>query len=325
MKLFARLLAFASLALAAGRTSAPSGALIVGSGHYATIQAAVNALTTTTSQQSIFIMPGTCKEQVTIKKLSGPLTIYRYTTDVSSYSANQVTVTAANSQMNQPNNDATATIRVATPNFKMYNINAVNSYGKGSQAVAVSANAANQGYYGCSFKGYQDTLLAEAGAQLYAHSYIEGATDFIFGQHATAWFEKCTIGVVSATLGYITASGRSSADSGYYVINNSVIGAAPGQSVSSGAYYLGRPWGNYARVVVQKTSLSNVINAAGWRIWNTGDERTEHVTFAEYGNSGAGATGTRASFASKLSTALTIGQVLGSSYASQTYVDTSYL
>lgn len=68
-----------------------------------------------------------------------------------------------------------------------------------------------------------------------------------------------------------------------------------------------------------------MINAAGWRIWNTGDERTEHVTFAEYGNSGAGATGTRASFASKLSTALTIGQVLGSSYASQTYVDTSYL
>lgn len=231
-----------------------------------------------------------------------------------------------------------------TQNFKMYNINVVNSYGSGSQALAVSANNGvsrhldafptlnadmwdfqNQGYYACSFKGYQDTLLAEKGYQLYAKCYIEGATDFIFGQTASAWFDGCTIGVLAKSYGTITASGRTSADSSYYVFNKATVAAAPGQTVTAGSYYLGRPWGDYARVAFQYSSLSAVINSAGWHIWNTGDERTDHVTLAEYKNTGTGAAGTRASFASTLSEALVINDILGSSYASASYVDTSYL
>ena len=49
------------------------------------------------------------------------------------------------------------------------------------QALAISAHASNQGYYGCQFTGYQDTVLANTGYQLYAKSLIVGATDFIFG------------------------------------------------------------------------------------------------------------------------------------------------
>ena len=160
---------------------------------------------------------------------------------------------------------------------------------------------------------------------MYAHSYIEGATDFIFGQKAQAWFEKCTIGVVASSLGYVTASGRASNDNGYYVINNSNIAAAPGNTVSAGAYYLGRPWGAYARVIVQNTKLSAVINAAGWHIWNTGDERTDHVTFQQYNNSGAGASGARAGFMKKVSSAVSMSTVLGSGYASAKYIDSKYL
>ena len=69
----------------------------------------------------------------------------------------------------------------------------------------------NQGYYGCQFTGFQDTVLAETGRQVYAKTYIEGATDFIFGQTALAWFDQCDIRVPTASLGYVTASGRSSA------------------------------------------------------------------------------------------------------------------
>lgn len=105
----------------------------------------------------------------------------------------------------------------------------------------------NQGYYGCGLSSYQDTVLAETGAQLYAGCYVEGAVDFIFGQTAQAWFDSCKIGVLATSYGTITASGRASDNSGYYVINNSTIGAASGQSVSNGAYYLGRPWEDYAR------------------------------------------------------------------------------
>ncbi|KAA8564837.1 hypothetical protein EYC84_010608 [Monilinia fructicola] len=79
-----------------------------------------------------------------------------------------------------------------------------------------------------------------------------------------------------------------------------------------------------ARVAVQASTLSNVINPAGWSVWsaastpNTGD-----VLFEEHGNSGAGASGTRASFAHSYSTPYTIGELLGSNY--KTWVDTSYL
>jgi pectinesterase len=78
-------------------------------------------------------------------------------------------------------------------------------------------------------------------------------------------------------------------------------------------------------VVFQKTSMSAVINGSGWRIWNTGDERTAHVTFGEYGNTGAGASGTRAKFSTKLSSPVAISAVLGSTYASLGFYDAAYM
>ncbi|EGS21887.1 pectinesterase-like protein [Thermochaetoides thermophila DSM 1495] len=330
---FSLLLSFAVITSAApvlearaSRTSPPSGCLTVGSsGKYKTVQAAVDALsTTTTTTQCIFIYGGTYREQVYIPALKSSLTIYGETTDTSTYKSNTVTITQGKSQDDSPNNDQTATLRAHTPNLNVYNINFVNTRGKGSQALALSAQKDKQGFYGCQFKGYQDTILANEGAQIYAKSYIEGATDFIFGQRGRAWFEKCDIRVLAASVGYITANGRdSSSNPSYYVINNSNIAAKSGDSVKAGAYYLGRPWRNYARVVFQKTSMSNVINAAGWKEWNTGDPRTDHVEFAEYGNSGDGSKGTRASFSKKLSSAVSISTVLGSDY--ENWVDASYL
>jgi pectinesterase len=73
--------------------------------------------------------------------LSGPLTIYGSTPNAGSYHSNQVIITAAESQMTKSGNDLTATLRVHTTNFKLYNVNVVNSYGEGSQAVALSAFA----------------------------------------------------------------------------------------------------------------------------------------------------------------------------------------
>ncbi|KAF2636830.1 carbohydrate esterase family 8 protein [Massarina eburnea CBS 473.64] len=310
----------------ASRLTAPDGCLEVGgSGKYTTVQAAVNALSTSsTSSQCIFINSGTYKEQVYIKTLASELILYGATADTTGYSGNKVTITQSKSQADGLTNDETATLRAATPNLKVYNINIVNAYGKGSQALAVSAQNDKQGYYGVSFKGYQDTILANSGSQVYAKCYIEGATDFIFGQKATAWFDGVDIGVLSASLGYITANGRDSdSNPSYYVINNSKVAAASGNTVSSGVYYLGRPWRNYSRVVFQKTALSNVINSAGWKAWSTDSPNTDHVTYAEYQNTGDGSKGTRASFAKTNSAAVAITTVLGSSY--KDWVDTTYL
>lgn len=173
--------------------------------------------------------------------------------------------------------------------------------------------------------GYQDTLLAETGNQIYANSYIEGAVDFIFGQHARTWITNSKI--VSVGAGAITASGRaSSSDTSYYVITDSTIesGSISGSSApAAGTVYLGRPWGQYARVAFQRCDLGSIINAAGWEVWSTSDTRTQDVSFGEYGNTGAGAKGTRASFSSKLSSALSIATVLGSDYAE--WVDAAYI
>lgn len=137
--------ALIGLAHSASRTTAPSGALVVSksasSGQYSTIQKAVDALSSSSSAQSIFIEAGTYNEQVYIKKLSGALTIYGYTKDTTSYSSNQVTITHGLSLASQSTDDLTATLRVWTSNFKMYNVNVVNSYGSGSQALALSASA----------------------------------------------------------------------------------------------------------------------------------------------------------------------------------------
>lgn len=207
MKSLIALLSCAGTALAVSRTSAPAGCITVGSGGYSTIQAAVNSLSTSASgTQCIFISPGTYKEQVLVSARSAQLTIYGSTTDTTGYAANSVTITGSKSQADGLSNDETATLRVKAANFKLYNVNVANTYGKGSQAVALSAYA-DSGYYASVFTGYQDTLLANTGKQLYAGSLIQGATDFIFGQNAAAWFEDSDIRVVSASLGYIT--GRS--------------------------------------------------------------------------------------------------------------------
>ncbi|KAK3381504.1 pectin lyase fold/virulence factor [Podospora didyma] len=313
-----------------GRTSAPPGCLTVAKsgGQYSTIQAAVNSLSTTsTTAQCIFISAGTYAEQVLVAARKAQLSIYGATTDTSGYAANQVTITASKSQASPGglSNDETATLRVKAAGFRLYNVNVNNGYGKGSQAVALSAYA-DSGYYGSAFTGFQDTLLANTGTQLYSRCLIQGATDFIFGQHAPAWFEKCDIRVVAASVGYVTASGReSSSDANYYVFNGCSIAAASGHSVADGAYYLGRPWRAYARVVFQKTSMTGVINSAGWRVWNAGDERTSNVLFGEYANTGSGAAGTRASFSTKLKEAVSIGTVLGGSYTTAAWFDSAYV
>ncbi|KAI8398756.1 hypothetical protein FOFC_19981, partial [Fusarium oxysporum] len=179
---------------------------------------------------------------------------------------------------------------------------------------------------GVALTGFQDTLLAQQGYQLYSKCLIQGATDFIFGQTASAWFEKIDLRVVAASVGYITANGRDSdSNMSYYVFNNCNIAAAAGNTVADGAYYLGRPWRQYARVVFQKTNMTSVINSKGWSIWNTGEENTAHVLFGEYGNTGAGSQGQRASFATKLSSAVSISTVLSGNYASKGFYDASYM
>jgi pectinesterase len=284
------------------------------------IQSAVSSISTSSStESSIFIYSGTYTEQVTIPSLAAKLTIYGETTDTSSYADNVVNLEYSSSLASGASSDEeTAALINTSENVAVYNINIKNTYGEGSQAIALSAYAAEQGYYGVGLYGYQDTLLAETGTQIYANCYIEGAVDFIFGQHAPIWITGSEIYSIGA--GAITANGRaSSSDPSYYVINECTISG----SASEGTVYLGRPWSEYARVCFQGCDLSDVVNSAGWEEWSSSEPNTEYVVFEEYNNDGAGASGTRASFATTLTSEVTISTILGSDY--KDWVDTTYL
>jgi pectinesterase len=316
----------------ASRTSPPSGAVVVRksgtqSGEFSTVQAAVNSLPNDSSARVIFIYPGTYSEQVSITR-SGKLTIYGSTTDTSSYTSNSVTITHASNAGSAGSDDATGTLRVHKDNFALYNVNVKNTFGphtsSGGQALALSAYGTNHGYYGVGFYGYQDTVLAEQGNQYYGYCYIEGAVDYIFGQHARAFFHKNTIASVAA--GAITAHGPNDSSDGLFVIDQATIITSSAATTSlTGKVYLGRPWTQYARVIYTSCSLGSLINGAGWEQWSSSTPNTAHVLFAEYNSFGSGAAGTRASFSKKLSSAsgYTVADVLGSNWTS--WVDQAYV
>ncbi|SJL09423.1 related to pectinesterase precursor [Armillaria ostoyae] len=323
----------------------PSGAITVGSsGTYSTLSEALDD----TSSDVYFVYAGTYQEQVYIDR--SDIQIYGETTTDDSYTDNTVTISYGLGASEAGSNDASGTVRVHGENVALYNLNIENSFGKvgrsiltserdhdpdycsrayvlvvcsvlrilkpdemKEQAIALSVQATDFGGYGLSIVGYQDTLLANVGYEFIANSYIEGNTDFIFGQRASLWIT----GSVIKTLGdgWITASGRSSDDDFWYVIDNCEITGA-------GDAYLGRPWRDYARVVFQNSVLGSNVPSEGWSIWNVGDERTDEVTFAEYGNTGDGVdTSGRANFSEVLDSAVDISTVLGST----SWIDASFL
>jgi pectinesterase len=93
--------------------------------------------------------------------------------DTMSPSANNVTIQAGVPASQVGSDDASGTLRIHKDNFAMYNVNVKNTFGKGSQAIAISQYGNRVGLYACGFYGYQDTLLANQGAQVYLRNYIE--------------------------------------------------------------------------------------------------------------------------------------------------------
>ncbi|RHZ67191.1 putative pectin methylesterase [Aspergillus thermomutatus] len=288
-------------------TTPPVGAVIVSQGgsvndSYSNLTAALAALPNDSSTQIIFMYPGTYNEQVPSINRNGPVQIIGYQSGNpgESYSTNQVTITFARGLSVSPlptgHSDAeTATLFTASNKIALYNINIINSDNlDGSQSsyvtLAASIYGSQIGFYGCSFIGWQDTLLtgSTAGYQYYESCYIEGAIDFIWG-YSKAYFKGCTIGAKRAKSAITAQSRASSSAIGGYIFDECTFQAAPDATVDlTQTVYLGRPYSAYALVVVKNSYLSDIIQPSGWKVWSTSDPRTDHITFAEFNNSGPG-------------------------------------
>ncbi|PMD44821.1 carbohydrate esterase family 8 protein [Hyaloscypha variabilis F] len=267
------------------RTSNPGGCLEVqgtdpSSTQYSTLSSAVAALGSDTTHQCIFMWPGTYNERVTVQ-YAGDLDIYGYSVNTGIQGDNEVTITTDETSTEAGDLDASSALHLYGNNYTVWNVNIENTYGAGSQAVAVTTTGNYIAMYACGIYGYQDTLYAKSGYQYFSRCYIEGADDFIFGD-AAAWFGDCTIACNGG--GSITANNRASTtDTAWYVFDSSTITAASGWT-TTGANYLGRPWGVDARVIYQKCSISDVINSQGW----TTLAADATPTFEEFENTGAG-------------------------------------
>ncbi|HTN38580.1 MAG TPA: pectinesterase family protein, partial [Arachidicoccus sp.] len=163
------------------------------------------------------------------------------------------------------------------------NLTIQNTAGKVGQAVALHVEADRSVFKNCNLVGNQDTLYAanEKSRQLYINCFIEGTTDFIFGE-ATALFKKCIIKSLSDS--YITAAATTKRQHYGFVFDSCRLTSSPAVH----KVYLGRPWRPYANVVFFHTWMGAHIRPEGWHNW--GNKENEKTAFyAEYDNQGPGA------------------------------------
>ncbi len=166
--------------------------------------------------------------------------------------------------------------------FRAENITFENTFGTGSQAVALFVDAERASFENCRFLAWQDTLFVNGSQHHFKNCYIEGHVDFIFGT-ASAVFEDCTIH--SKGQGYVTAHYRLSngENTGFVFLRCRLTGSDTGNGV-----YLGRPWRPYARVVFIDCWLGPHIRPEGWDNWRD-PAREKTAWFGEYKSKGPGA------------------------------------
>jgi PelA/Pel-15E family pectate lyase len=261
-----------------------------GSGDVKTVQDAIGKVPANNKQRVVIrIKPGTYVEQVRIPA-DKPFVSFI------GESAERTKITFNLSNKAAGSTSASYSVYIGGHDFRAENITFENSFGIGSQAVAVLVEADRAVFRNCRFLGWQDTLYAKNGRQYFENCYIEGHVDFIFGQ-AAAVFDKCQIH--SKGDGYITAPMRFGADepSGFVFLNSTLTS----ENTSAGVY-LGRPWRDYGRTVFINTKMDAAIRPEGWHHWEPQREKT--AFFAEYGSTGKGSNdAARVLWARKLSDA----------------------
>jgi pectin methylesterase-like acyl-CoA thioesterase len=280
-----------------------------GTGHYATVQEAVNALPSTGGQ--INVTPATYTEQVVIAKPNVRLigmgahassTVITFDSFAQKSNGSGGTVGDIGS--------ATVQVTSAATSFYFDNIQIQNTYTQEghteTQALAMSIYADKSVGFNVRLIGRQDTFFAGANGctstsctkptRVYLHDcYIEGNVDYIFGDAAVV-LDTCTMqtdehGSLSGET-TITAQNKRCAScylSGF-VFYNSELTDSPSTGFTND--YLGRPWGVYSTNIYINTNMQAPITPAGWIEFTPGTTDNLPTSFyAEYGSTGPGAIG----------------------------------
>ncbi|GLJ89209.1 pectinesterase [Streptomyces poonensis] len=279
-----------------------------GLGDHTTVQAAVDAAG---SGCTLVIAPGTYRETVAVSTARTEMTWLGASDD-----ARDVTIVYDNAAGTpKPDGSGTygtsgsATTTVQADGFTARHITFANDWLRadhpgfsGTQAVAIKVQGDRSAFHHCRFLGHQDTLYADTRAlgtfarQYYAHCYVEGDVDFVFGR-ATAVYEHCHFrtlirtDLTSAPYGFVFAPSTAGANPrGYLVTHSRVTSEAP-----DGYYKLARPWvpssDTTARpmLTVRETRLGAGIDAVAPYTNMSSGYPWQDQRFAEYRNTGPGA------------------------------------
>ncbi len=265
----------------------PAGTNVIvaldGSGNFTSIQAAINAAPAgLTAPYIIYIKNGKYIEKVNIPSNKSFIQLIGQSAakTIVSWADNGINVGTFNSY----------TVYVAANDCALMNLTIENSYGDGSQGVALRTDGDRIIVRSCRIIGNQDTLLTNANAgnrQLFKNCYIDGNVDFIFGS-ARAIFDSTVVYAKdrsSAGNSYITAANTQAGQTYGYVFRNCIL--PPNLGVTN--YFLARPWQNSTgsspvannKTVFINSIMSSSILPAGWSVWDAGTN-TSLIYYGEY-------------------------------------------
>lgn len=264
-----------------------------GSGDYKTIQEAVNSVRDLGKQEvKIFIKRGVYHEKLIVPSWKTNVSLIGedaantiITND--DYSGKSYAAGKDALGLNKISTYTSYTVLVQGAHFTAQNLTIQNTSGKVGQAVALHIEGDKATIKDCRILGNQDTLYAASASsrQYYLNCYIEGTTDFIFGE-ATAIFQTCIIKSLSNS--YITAAATTESQKFGFVFFDCKLIA----DVEVNKVFLGRPWRPYAKTVFIRTKMGAHIVPGGWHPW-PGDamfpNKEKTAYYAEYRSWGAGA------------------------------------
>jgi pectin methylesterase-like acyl-CoA thioesterase len=251
-----------------------------GSGQFSTLQAAIDSIPSgSTEHVRLDLAAGTYTEKLTIASRSNLCLV--------GDGATRTILSYNDSNGKVGSTSGSASVLISADDFSAANLTIQNTYGPGSQAVALRVTGQRQQFFNCRFVGYQDTLYLHQGMQYFRNCYVQGNTDYVFGG-ATAVLENCELRNVEDGSAVAAPNTDLGTAHGIVFLGGSFTAAAGVRANSVG---LARPWGADGAAAFLRVSLGAHVIAEGFVPMS--DNEPQDARFREYDSEGPGANAAR--------------------------------